>query len=80
VPIDNAYQLFQGLIDQGVPVRFYVYKNMTHGIGRPKTLRAVMEHNLNWFNTEARPVYGARLSRVNTALLATGSGGRRARE
>jgi dipeptidyl aminopeptidase/acylaminoacyl peptidase len=50
VPIDNAYQLFQGLIDQGVPVRFYVYKNTTHGIGRPKTLRAVMDHNLDWFN------------------------------
>jgi dipeptidyl aminopeptidase/acylaminoacyl peptidase len=50
VPIDNAYQLFQGLIDQGVPVRFYIYKNTAHGIGRPKTLRAVMEHNLTWFN------------------------------
>jgi dipeptidyl aminopeptidase/acylaminoacyl peptidase len=50
VPIDNAYELFQGLIDQGVPVRFYVYKNVGHNIGRPKTRRAVMEHNLHWFN------------------------------
>jgi dipeptidyl aminopeptidase/acylaminoacyl peptidase len=50
VPIDNAYQLFQGLTDRGVPVRFYVYKNMAHGPGRPKTLRAVMDHNLDWFN------------------------------
>ena len=50
VPIDNAYQLFQGLVDQGVPVRFYVYRNTAHGIGRPKTQRAVMDHNLDWFN------------------------------
>jgi dipeptidyl aminopeptidase/acylaminoacyl peptidase len=50
VPIDNAYQLFQGLVDQGVPVRFYLYKNVGHNVGRPKTQRAVMEHNLNWFN------------------------------
>jgi dipeptidyl aminopeptidase/acylaminoacyl peptidase len=50
VPIDNAYQLFQGLTDQHVPVRFYIHKNMAHGPGRPKTLRAVMDHNLDWFN------------------------------
>jgi dipeptidyl aminopeptidase/acylaminoacyl peptidase len=50
VPIDNAYQLFQGLTDQHVSVRFYVHKNMAHGPGRPKTLRAVMDHNLYWFN------------------------------
>jgi dipeptidyl aminopeptidase/acylaminoacyl peptidase len=50
VPINNAYELFQGLVDQGVPVRFYVYKNVAHSIGRPKTRRAVMEHNLYWFN------------------------------
>ena len=50
VPIGNAYELFQGLVDQGVPVRFYVYKNVAHSIGQPKTRRAVMEHNLHWFN------------------------------
>jgi dipeptidyl aminopeptidase/acylaminoacyl peptidase len=50
VPIENAYELFQGLVDQGVPVRFYVYKNVAHSVGRPKTRRAVMEHNLHWFN------------------------------
>ena len=50
VPISNAYELYQGLQDQGVPVRFYVYKGFGHGIDKPKSNRAVMEHNLNWFN------------------------------
>jgi dipeptidyl aminopeptidase/acylaminoacyl peptidase len=50
VPIANAYELRQGLIDRGVPVEMIVYKGFGHGITRPKSMRAVMEHNLNWFN------------------------------
>lgn len=50
VPIPNAYELRQGLEDRGVPVEMVVYKGYGHGITKPKSMRAVMEHNLAWFN------------------------------
>nr|MCU0623945.1 S9 family peptidase [Gemmatimonadaceae bacterium] len=50
VPIANAYELRQGLEDRGVPVELVVYKGYGHGITRPKSQRAVMAHNLGWFN------------------------------
>jgi len=50
VPIANAYQLRQALEDKGVPVEMIVYKGFGHGITKPKAQRAVMQHNLGWFN------------------------------
>jgi dipeptidyl aminopeptidase/acylaminoacyl peptidase len=50
VPIPNAYELRQGLEDRGVPVEMIVYKGFGHGITKPRALRAVMQHNLAWFN------------------------------
>ena len=50
VPIPNAYELRQGLEDRGAPVEMIVYKGYGHGITKPKSMRAVMEHNLAWFN------------------------------
>ncbi len=50
VPIPNAYELRQGLIDRSVPVEMVVYKGFGHGINKPKAMRAVMQHNLAWFN------------------------------
>ena len=50
VPIPNAYELRQGLEDRGVPVEMIVYKGFGHGITKPRALRAVMQHNLEWFN------------------------------
>jgi dipeptidyl aminopeptidase/acylaminoacyl peptidase len=50
VPIANAFELRQGLEDRGVPVELVVYKGFGHSITKPKALRAVMEHNLAWFN------------------------------
>lgn len=50
VPIPNAYELRQGLEDRGVPVEMVVYKGFGHGISKPKSQRAVMWHNLAWFN------------------------------
>jgi len=50
VPIPNAYELRQGLEDRGIPVEMVVYKGYGHGITKPKSMRAVMEHNLAWFN------------------------------
>jgi dipeptidyl aminopeptidase/acylaminoacyl peptidase len=50
VPIANAYELRQALEDRGVPVTMVVYKGFGHGINKPKAMRAVMQHNLAWFN------------------------------
>ena len=59
VPIPNAYELYQGLQDRGVPVKLIVYKGFGHGLNKPKAARAAMEHNLEWFNQyvfgDARP-------------------------
>jgi dipeptidyl aminopeptidase/acylaminoacyl peptidase len=49
VPIPNAYELYQGLQDRGVPVKMIVYKGFGHGINKPKQQKAVMEHNWEWF-------------------------------
>ena len=50
VPIANAYELRQGLEDRSVKVEMVVYKGFGHGITKPKSMRAVMQHNLGWFN------------------------------
>jgi len=50
VPIPNAYELRQGLEDRGVKVEMIVYSGYGHGITKPKSARAVMQHNLAWFN------------------------------
>ena len=49
VPIPNAYELYQGLLDQGVPAKLVVYKGFGHGLTKPKAHRAAMEHNIEWF-------------------------------
>lgn len=50
VPIANGYELRQALEDRGVPVEMVVYKGFGHGITKPREQRAVMMHNLGWFN------------------------------
>jgi dipeptidyl aminopeptidase/acylaminoacyl peptidase len=50
VPIANAYELRQGLEDRGVKVEMIVYKGFGHPITKPRAMRAVMQHNLAWFN------------------------------
>ena len=55
VPIPNAYELYQGIQDQGVPVKLIVYKGFGHGLNKPKAQRAALEHNLEWFD---RYVFG----------------------
>jgi dipeptidyl aminopeptidase/acylaminoacyl peptidase len=49
VPIPNGYELYQALKDRGVPARMIVYKGFGHPITKPKSQRAVMEHNYEWF-------------------------------
>jgi dipeptidyl aminopeptidase/acylaminoacyl peptidase len=53
VPLPNAYELYQGLQDVGVPSKLIVYKGFEgvgHGPSKPKSSRAVMRHNLEWFD------------------------------
>jgi dipeptidyl aminopeptidase/acylaminoacyl peptidase len=50
VPIANGYELRQALEDRGVPVEMIVYKGFGHGINKPRAARAVVTHNLLWFN------------------------------
>jgi len=50
VPPPNAFELYQGLQDQGVPVKLVIYKGFGHGLNKPKATRAAMEHNWEWFD------------------------------
>ena len=50
VPPPNAFELYQGLQDQGVPVKLIIYKGFGHGLNKPKATRAAMEHNWEWFD------------------------------
>lgn len=49
VPIANAYELFQGLQDQGVPAKLIVYRGFGHGIDKPRERLAALWHNWQWF-------------------------------
>lgn len=50
VPIPNGYELYRGLRDENVPARMIVYAGFGHGITKPKSNRAVLQHNLDWFS------------------------------
>jgi dipeptidyl aminopeptidase/acylaminoacyl peptidase len=53
VPPPNAYELYRGLQDVGVPSKLVIYKGFEgvgHGPSKPKSSRAVMQHNLDWFD------------------------------
>jgi hypothetical protein len=49
VPIANGYELRQGLLDVGVHCEMAVYTGYGHGITKPKSQRAVLSHNKDWF-------------------------------
>ena len=48
-PIPNAFQLYQGLRDQNVPVQLSIFNGFGHGLTKPKANRAAMQQNLDWF-------------------------------
>jgi dipeptidyl aminopeptidase/acylaminoacyl peptidase len=50
VPIPNAYQLYRGLQDLGVPSELIVYRGFGHGINKPKEQLAALWHNWQWFS------------------------------
>jgi hypothetical protein len=70
VPIPNAYELYQGLQDVGVPVKLIVYKGFGHGLNKPKAQRAAMEHNWEWFEPYVFGAEGAQ-KRSRDAASAT---------
>jgi len=55
VPVPNAYELYRGLQDKGVPSKLVIYKGFGHGINKPKERLAAVWHNWQWFN---RYVFG----------------------
>ena len=50
VPIPNAFQLYQGLRDQNVPVQLAIFKGFGHGLNKPRANRGAMQQNLDWFS------------------------------
>ena len=53
VPLPNAFELYHGLQDNHVPTKLIVYQGfggVGHGPTRPKSHRATMDHNLEWFD------------------------------
>jgi dipeptidyl aminopeptidase/acylaminoacyl peptidase len=50
VPPPNSFQLYRGLRDVGVPTRLLLYHGFGHSITKPKSNRALLQHNLDWFN------------------------------
>lgn len=67
VPVPNSFELYRGLQDQHVPVRLILYTGFGHGINKPKSLLALQQANLDWFNfyiwnepiPKDSPLYGA---------------------
>jgi dipeptidyl aminopeptidase/acylaminoacyl peptidase len=59
VPPPDAFELYRGLQDLGVPSKLVIYKGFEgvgHGPSKPKSSRAVMQHNLEWFD---KYIFGA---------------------
>ncbi len=53
VPLPNAFELFHGLQDNHVPTKLIVYQGFAgvgHGPSKPKSNRATMDHNVEWFD------------------------------
>ena len=53
VPLPNAFELYHGLQDNHVPTKLIVYQGfggVGHGPSKPKSNRATMEHNIEWFD------------------------------
>jgi dipeptidyl aminopeptidase/acylaminoacyl peptidase len=53
VPPPDAFELYRGLLDQHVPTKLIVYRGFEgvgHGPSKPKSSRAVMQHNVDWFD------------------------------
>lgn len=50
VPVPDSYELYRGLQDEGVPSRLIFYMGFGHGVNKPKSQRALLQSNLDWFS------------------------------
>jgi dipeptidyl aminopeptidase/acylaminoacyl peptidase len=50
VPPPDSFELYRGLQDQHIESRLITYTGFGHPITKPKSNRAVMQANLDWFN------------------------------
>ncbi|MBS1839769.1 MAG: S9 family peptidase [Acidobacteria bacterium] len=50
VPPSDAFELYRGLQDQHIESRLITYTGFGHGITKPKSNRAVLQTNFDWFN------------------------------
>ena len=50
VPVPDSYELYRGLQDENVPSRLIFYTGFGHGVNKPKSRRALLQSNLDWFN------------------------------
>ena len=66
VPVPNAFELHQGLLDQGVESKLVVYPGMPHGPNKPKQARHILNDNLAWFN---RQIFGIESETIEPAPL-----------
>jgi dipeptidyl aminopeptidase/acylaminoacyl peptidase len=58
VPPPNAFELYQGLRDQNVPVQLVLFKGFGHPLNKPKANRGAMQQNFDWFNKYVWPTTG----------------------
>jgi dipeptidyl aminopeptidase/acylaminoacyl peptidase len=65
VPIPNAFELYQGLRDQNVPVELMIFRGFGHGLDKPKANRAAMQQNWDWFG---RYVWGQTPTEIAAGL------------
>ncbi|MGC2656928.1 MAG: S9 family peptidase [Bryobacteraceae bacterium] len=49
VPVPDSFELYRGLQDQGVTARLILYAGFGHGINKPKSQRALLDANKDWF-------------------------------
>lgn len=49
VPVPDSFELYRGLQDQNVPSRLILYTGFGHGINKPRSNRAVLQANYDWF-------------------------------
>jgi dipeptidyl aminopeptidase/acylaminoacyl peptidase len=50
VPVPDSYELYRGLQDEGVESRLIFYTGFGHGVNKPKSRRALLQSNLDWFD------------------------------
>jgi dipeptidyl aminopeptidase/acylaminoacyl peptidase len=75
VPVPDSFELYRGLQDQNVEARMILYSGFGHGVNKPKSQRALLQANWDWFNhyiwgepiPKDSPIYGTSELQPTTA-------------